>query len=265
MTKSIPSLHRGSGPWQKLFNEALESIPAHRPEWTDFNQHDPGVTLVQLFAWLSDLLQYRLGRVPERTRTILQKIAARLRKPCRPVRALVIGEDKKARSAPIRFLARKLGLRVCRVDLSAVDSKYIGETEKNLDRLLASAEASHAILLFDEADALFGRRKGVRDTRDRDANLEVNHLLQRLEDYHGLVILATNAKSQMDPAFLLRLRFLVDFPMPDPASRAALWRAAHAGSKAVEPASRRAAELSRQKATRDGGLSRSHKMKKHHG
>jgi len=235
MTKSIPSLHRGTGHWQRLLDEALERIPAHRPEWTDFNQSDPGVTLVQLFAWLAESLQYRLDRVPEPSRVVLQRIAAHLRKQCRPVRVLVLGKDKKARSAPIRFIARKLGLRVCRVDLSAVVSKYLGETEKNLGRLLASADASGAILLFDEADTLFGRRTEVRDARDRDANLEVDHLLQRLEDYHGLIILAANSKSKMDPAFLRRLRFVVDFPMPDQASRAALWRRRISEANNVKP------------------------------
>lgn len=215
MTKSIRSLHRGTGRWQSLFNKTLKRIPAHRPGWTDFNQSDPGITLVQLFAWLAEELQYRLDHVPERTRVVLERISARLRKRRRPIRALIIGKDKTTRSASIRFVARKFGLRFFRVDLSAVAGKYIGETEKNISRLLASAEASGAILFFDEADALFGRRTKVRNAHDRYANQEVSYLLKRLEDYKGLVILATNSKAKMDEDFLRRLRCVLHFSVPD--------------------------------------------------
>ena len=94
-------------------------------------------------------------------------------------------------------------------------SKYIGETEKNLKRLFDAAEQGGAILFFDEADALFGKRTEVKDSHDRYANIEVNYLLQRMEDYRGLAILATNRKSVLDRAFLRRLRFVIDFPFPD--------------------------------------------------
>lgn len=101
-----------------------------------------------------------------------------------------------------------------RIDLGRVVSRYIGETEKNLDRLFAMASASDAVLFFDEADALFGKRSDVRDNHDRYANVEVGYLLQRIESYRGLVILASNARHNIDPAFLRRLRYIVDLPWP---------------------------------------------------
>ena len=103
-------------------------------------------------------------------------------------------------------------------------SKYIGETEKNLRRVFDAAEASGAMLLFDEADALFGKRTEVKDSHDRYANIEVSYLLQRMEAYRGLAILTTNHRSSLDPAFLRRLRFVVQFPFPDAAQRAEIWR-----------------------------------------
>ncbi|HEY7876120.1 MAG TPA: ATP-binding protein, partial [Actinomycetota bacterium] len=110
------------------------------------------------------------------------------------------------------------------IDLSATISKYIGETEKNLARLFDNAESSGAILLFDEADALFGKRGEVKDGHDRYANLEVAYLLQRMETYRGLAILTTNLRSNLDRAFMRRVRFVVQFPFPDEAQRAGIWR-----------------------------------------
>ena len=103
-------------------------------------------------------------------------------------------------------------------------SKYIGETEKNLREIFAAAADSGAILLFDEADALFGKRSEVRDSHDRYANLEVSYLLQQMEAYRGVAILTTNMQHALDPAFMRRLRFVVQFPFPDPAARARIWR-----------------------------------------
>jgi SpoVK/Ycf46/Vps4 family AAA+-type ATPase len=111
-------------------------------------------------------------------------------------------------------LARELAAPLYRVDLAAVASKYIGETEKNLDRIFRAAERSGAILLFDEADALFGKRSEVKDSHDRYANIEVNYLLQRIEAFGGLAILSSNSKSAIDEAFLRRLRFVIEFPRP---------------------------------------------------
>ena len=121
-------------------------------------------------------------------------------------------------------LANYLKLDLYRIDLASVVSKYIGETEKNLKKVFDAAEQSGAILFFDEADALFGKRTEVKDSHDRYANIEVNYLLQRMEDYRGLAILATNRKSALDRAFLRRLRFLVDFPFPDAESRRNIWK-----------------------------------------
>jgi SpoVK/Ycf46/Vps4 family AAA+-type ATPase len=121
-------------------------------------------------------------------------------------------------------LGRVLRLDLYRIDLASVVSKYIGETEKNLKRIFDAAEAGGAILLFDEADALFGKRSEVKDSHDRYANIEVGYLLQRMECYRGLAILTTNLKSALDPAFLRRLRFVVQFPFPDAEQRAEIWR-----------------------------------------
>jgi SpoVK/Ycf46/Vps4 family AAA+-type ATPase len=117
-------------------------------------------------------------------------------------------------------------LNLYRIDLSAVVSKYIGETEKNLRRLFDAAEDGGAILFFDEADALFGKRSEVKDSHDRYANIEINYLLQRLEAYRGLAILATNMKNALDGAFTRRLRFIVSFPFPGLAERRDIWRKA---------------------------------------
>ena len=121
-------------------------------------------------------------------------------------------------------LANELALDLYRIDLSAVVSKYIGETEKNLRRLFDAAEETGAILLFDEADALFGKRSEVKDSHDRYANIEVSYLLQRMEAYRGLAILTTNFRAALDPAFLRRIRFIVNFPFPDASQRAEIWR-----------------------------------------
>jgi SpoVK/Ycf46/Vps4 family AAA+-type ATPase len=120
-------------------------------------------------------------------------------------------------------MANHLRLNLYRIDLSAVVSKYIGETEKNLRRLFDAAEDGGAILFFDEADALFGKRSEVKDSHDRYANIEINYLLQRMEAYRGLAILATNMKSALDHAFMRRLRFIVNFPFPGVDLRRAIW------------------------------------------
>jgi len=123
-------------------------------------------------------------------------------------------------------LANTLRLDLYRIDLSSVISKYIGETEKNLRRVFDAAEDGGAILFFDEADALFGKRSEVKDSHDRYANIEINYLLQRLETYPGLAILATNMKDALDSAFVRRLRFIIQFPVPGPAERLQIWKRA---------------------------------------
>jgi SpoVK/Ycf46/Vps4 family AAA+-type ATPase len=138
--------------------------------------------------------------------------------------ALFSGPSGTGKTMAAEVLAHKLGLDLYRIDLASVVSKYIGETEKNLRRVFDAAEESGAILLFDEADALFGRRSEVKDSHDRYANVEVSYLLQRMEAYRGLAILTTNMKSALDPAFLRRLRFVMQFPFPEHAQRAEIWR-----------------------------------------
>jgi len=139
------------------------------------------------------------------------------------VSALFSGESGAGKTMAAEVLARDLKLDLYRIDLSAVVSKYIGETEKNLKRVFDAAEEGGALLLFDEADALFGKRGEINDSRDRYANIEVGYLLQRMEAYQGLAILTTNLKSSLDRAFQRRLRFIVNFPFPDAAQREAIW------------------------------------------
>jgi hypothetical protein len=139
------------------------------------------------------------------------------------VSALFAGPSGTGKTMAAEVLARELRLDLYRIDLSAVVSKYIGETEKNLRRVFDAAEQGGAILLFDEADALFGKRSEVKDSHDRYANIEVGYLLQRMEAYRGLAILTTNLKSALDPSFLRRLRFVVQFPRPDAAARREIW------------------------------------------
>jgi hypothetical protein len=150
------------------------------------------------------------------------------------ITALFAGESGTGKTTTAEVLAAELGLDLYRIDLSAVVSKYIGETEKNLRRLFDAAERGGAILFFDEADALFGRRSEVRDSHDRYANIEVNYLLQRMEAYRGLAILATNQQGALDQAFSRRLRFVLEFPFPGPADREAIWRRAFAPGVATD-------------------------------
>ena len=139
------------------------------------------------------------------------------------VSALFAGDSGTGKTMAAEVLANDLKLDLYRIDLSAVVSKYIGETEKNLREVFDAAECGGAILLFDEADALFGKRSEVKDSHDRYANIEVDYLLQRMEAFGGLAILATNMKSALDPAFVRRLRFIVTFPYPGPAERRRMW------------------------------------------
>lgn len=138
-------------------------------------------------------------------------------------RALFHGPSGTGKTLTATLLGKALNRDVYRVDLSTVVSKYIGETEKNLARLFAQAEKLDAILFFDEADALFGKRTAVKDAHDRYANQEVSFLLQRVEDYDGLVILATNFRANMDDAFLRRFNAIIGFPMPGPEERRRIW------------------------------------------
>ena len=177
--------------------------------------------------------------LPESQRQTLREIAAQVRQRARVyeswgfatkgsrglgISALFAGASGTGKTMAAEVLANELALDLYRIDLSQVVNKYIGETEKNLRRVFDAAEEGGAILLFDEADALFGKRTEVRDSHDRYANIEISYLLQRMETYRGLAILTTNIKSVLDTAFLRRLRFIVQFPFPDSVQRAQIWR-----------------------------------------
>ncbi len=140
------------------------------------------------------------------------------------ISALFAGPSGTGKTMAAEVLANELRLDLYRIDLSQVVSKYIGETEKNLRRVFDAAEEGGVILFFDEADALFGKRSEVKDSHDRYANIEISYLLQRMEAFRGLAILATNLKNVLDPAFLRRIRFVVHFPFPEAADRAEIWR-----------------------------------------
>ena len=177
--------------------------------------------------------------LPEAQKTILQQIAAHAKhrltvyqhwgfaaKGARGlgISALFAGESGTGKTMAAEVLAHELHLDLYRIDLASVVSKYIGDTEKNLRKVFDAAEDSGAILLFDEADALFGKRSEVRDSHDRYANIEVSYLLQRMEAYRGLAILTTNMKAALDVAFQRRLSFVVHFPFPDQQQREIIWR-----------------------------------------
>ncbi|MEV8310349.1 AAA family ATPase [Streptomyces flavidovirens] len=140
------------------------------------------------------------------------------------VTALFAGGSGTGKTLAAEVMAKELGLDLFIIDLSQVVSKYIGETEKNLRKVFDAAERGGALLLFDEADALFGKRSEVKDSHDRYANLEVSYLLMRMEVYRGLAILTTNMKQALDTAFMRRIRFVVDFPFPGESERAEIWR-----------------------------------------
>ena len=142
------------------------------------------------------------------------------------ISALFAGESGTGKTLAAEVIAHELKLNLYRIDLSQVVSKYIGETEKNLRKLFDAAEDGGTILFFDEADALFGKRSEVKDSHDRYANIEINYLLQRMEAYRGLAILATNMKSALDTAFIRRLRFIVNFPFPGVSERKRIWERA---------------------------------------
>lgn len=145
------------------------------------------------------------------------------------VRALFVGPSGTGKTLAVGWLATRLGIPLFRVDLSAITSKYIGETEKNLSQLLARAEQNEVLLLFDEADSLFGKRTDIHEANDRFANAQTNYLLQRMESYDGITILTSNGRSRFDDAFSRRFDAILSFPLPSPEDRRALW-VAHLGA-----------------------------------
>jgi len=177
--------------------------------------------------------------LPEGLQSMLQEMAAHLRQRVKVqeewgfrqknsrglgLSALFAGGSGTGKTMAAEVLGHELELDIFRIDLSAVTSKYIGETEKNLQRIFDAAEVGGTILLFDEADALFGKRTEVKDSRDRYANIEVSYLLQRMEAYQGLAILTSNLKDSIDQAFLRRIPFVLNFPFPNKEARAEIWR-----------------------------------------
>ena len=221
------TLHGASAPHE--FGESLwETCRAQaRPQLDDLAQR-----IITKASW-DDLV------LPEAQKQLLREIAIHARRRAQVyeewgfaaasarglgISALFAGPSGTGKTMAGEILANQLGLDLYRIDLSQVVSKYIGETEKNLRRVFDSADEGGAILLFDEADALFGKRSEVKDSHDRYANIEVSYLLQRMEAYRGLAILTTNLKSALDTAFLRRLRFIVRFPFPDAAQREEIWR-----------------------------------------
>lgn len=176
--------------------------------------------------------------LPEQQKNMLREIAAQVKHRSKVyslwgfagkcsrglgISALFSGESGTGKTMAAEVLANDLQLDLYKIDLSKVVNKYIGETEKNLKRIFDAAEDGGAILLFDEADALFGKRSEVKDSHDRYSNIEVSYLLQRMESYRGLAILTTNMKGALDKAFLRRIRFVVQFPFPDIMQRAQIW------------------------------------------
>ncbi|NWF78466.1 MAG: ATP-binding protein, partial [Chloroflexi bacterium] len=140
------------------------------------------------------------------------------------VNVLFAGQSGTGKTMAAEIIASDLGLELYKIDLSAMVSKYIGETEKNLDKVFTAAREANAILFFDEADAIFGKRSEVKDAHDRYANIEVGYLLQKMEEYDGVVILATNLRKNLDEAFVRRLHVAVDFPFPEEEDRLRIWR-----------------------------------------
>ena len=170
------------------------------------------------------LLQEIVATVRGRSRVLEEWGLGRKLASSHGVSMLFAGPPGTGKTMSAQIIAAELGLDLYKIDLSTIISKYIGETEKNLERIFTEAESSNAILFFDEADALFGKRSEVRDSHDRYANVEISYLLQRMEAYNGVTILATNLRANLDEAFTRRLQFAVDFPFPEEADRLRIWQ-----------------------------------------
>jgi ATP-dependent Clp protease ATP-binding subunit ClpA len=171
-----------------------------------------------------DTLHDMIAMVRERTQILERWGYQRHLGISRGVSALYSGEPGTGKTMAASVVASELGLELVRIDLSAVVSKYVGETEKNLAKIFDEAQDAHAMLLFDEADSLFGKRTELKTAQDRFANLEINYILQRMETFDGVSVLTTNAESAIDPALQRRLNFRIRFPEPDVDEREKLWR-----------------------------------------
>ncbi len=171
-----------------------------------------------------DLLQEVVNTVKGRSKVLEEWQVGKKLASSKGVTILFAGPPGTGKTMGAEIMARNLGLDLYKIDLSTLISKYIGETEKNLERIFKEAERSNAILFFDEADSLFGKRSEVRDSHDRYANIEISYLLQRMEAYDGVTILATNLRANLDEAFTRRLHFSVHFPFPDEEERQRIWQ-----------------------------------------
>lgn len=208
------SLWRATRRQLRLGMDGLAQVVEPRATWDDLVLPEPQILLLRTIV----------AQVRQRTRVADEWGFSRKSERGLGIHALFTGPSGTGKTMAAEVMANELARDLYRIDLSAVVSKYVGETEKNLRRVFDTAERSGAILLFDEADALFGKRSEVRDSHDRYANIEVSFLLQRCESYPGLAILTTNLKTAIDPAFARRLRFTVHFPFPDEARRLEIWR-----------------------------------------
>jgi SpoVK/Ycf46/Vps4 family AAA+-type ATPase len=189
---------------------------------------------------LPEALQRELRALVERCRRrdgLADSLGPAARTRYRPgVRALLVGASGTGKTLACGWLATQLGMPLYRVDLASVSSKYIGETEKNLGELFARAEHAEVVLLFDEADAMFGKRTDVKDSNDRFANQQTNYLLQRIEVFDGIVLLTSNSRARFDSAFTRRLDSILEFPSPAPEERRALWLAHLGDAHALDAA-----------------------------
>ena len=208
--------------------QRLQSGVAHKP---DYNIQFPAKLITSELEWEDLVLAPEVMEEIQQIRTWLREGARLMRewgldRVVKPgYRTLFYGAPGTGRTLTETLLGRSTGLDVDRIDLSMVVSKYIGETEKNLARVFDQAERRSWVLFFDEADALFGKRAAVQSSNDRHANQEIAYLLQRVEDFPGMVILASNLRGNIDEAFSRRFQSIVYFPMPDAAQRLRLWRA----------------------------------------
>lgn len=213
-----------------LSSEAIDLFVSGEVRKPHFSQEFPAKLLSSPMEWEDLILRSETAAQIQKIETWLahrEKLMDEWgmnRKLKQGYRALFYGSPGTGKSLTATLLGKKIGADVYRVDLSTVVSKYIGETEKNLEKVFTKAENKDWILFFDEADALFGKRTSVSDSHDRYANQGISYLLQRIEDFNGLVILASNLKSNIDDAFVRRFQSMIHFPIPKAAERLTLWQ-----------------------------------------
>lgn len=218
--------------WQGLDQPSLQELLAAARAQTGHELGTLASKIEPIYTWDDielpqdslDQLREICARVAHRQRVLHEWQFDRKLSLGKGTNVLFAGASGTGKTMAAEVLANALGLDLYKIDLSGVVSKYIGETEKNLDRIFSAAENANAILLFDEADALFGKRSEVRDSHDRYANIEISYLLQKMEEYDGITILSTNMRQNLDDAFVRRMAFNVHFPFPDEGGRLRIWR-----------------------------------------